>query len=75
MKQDMRYAGYSETDSKDCTLQKLVQQRNTKFIEEVQLQTIFLLSFVDTNDQSKASMLTGDSSKNKFVLIHGNFSN
>ena len=63
MKQDMRYAGYSETDSKDCTLQKCVQQGNKKLIEEVQHDTIVMPSFVDTNDQSTASMLTGDSSK------------
>ena len=59
----MRYAGYSETESKDCTLQKRVQQGNKKFIEEVQHQTIVLHPFVDTKDQSTASMLTGDSSK------------
>ena len=48
MKQDMRYAGYSETESKYCTLQKRVQQANKKFIEEVQHQTIVLPPFVDT---------------------------
>ena len=30
MKQGMRYAGYSEAESKDCTLQKRVQQANMK---------------------------------------------
>ena len=59
----MRYAGYSETESKDCTLQKRVQQANKKFLEEVQHQTIVLPPFVDTKYQSTASMLTGDSSK------------
>ena len=48
MKQDMRYAGYSETESKYCTLQKRVQKANKKFLEEVQYQTIVLPSFVDT---------------------------
>ena len=63
MKQDMRYAGYSVTESKDCTLQKRVQQANKTFIEEVQHQTIVLPPFVDTKDQSTDLMLTGDSSK------------
>ena len=63
MKQDMRYAGYSETESKDCTLQKCVQQSNKEFIEEVQHDTIVMPSFVDWKDQSTASMLTGDSSE------------
>ena len=63
MKQDMRYVGYSETESKDCTLQKRVQQANKKFIKEVQHHTIVLPPFVDTKDQSTASMLTGESSK------------
>ena len=63
MKQDIRYAGYCETESKYCTLQKRVQQANKKFIEEVQHQTIVLPPFVDTKDQSTASTLTGDSSK------------
>ena len=30
MKQDMRHAGYSETESKYCTIQKRVQQGNKK---------------------------------------------
>ena len=34
--------GDSETDSKDCTLQKRDQKANKKLIEEVQHQTIFL---------------------------------
>ena len=42
IKQDMRYAGYSETESKDCTLQKRVQQGNKNRIEGVQHQTIVL---------------------------------
>ena len=63
MKQDMRYISYSETDSKDCTLQKRVHQANKKFPEEVQHQTIVLPPFVDTKYQSTASMLTGESSK------------
>ena len=61
MKQDMRYTGYSETDSKDCTLQKRVQQTNKKYLEEVQHQIIILPPFVDTKDQSTASMLTVES--------------
>ena len=63
MKQDMRYMGDSETDSKDCTLQKRAQKANKKLIEEVQHQTIFLPPFDDTKDQYTASMLTGESSK------------
>ena len=63
MKQDMRHAGYSETESKYCTIQKRVQQGNKKFIEEVQHQTIFLPPFFNTKDQYTASMLKGDSSK------------
>ena len=63
MKQDMRYVGFSETESKYCTLQKRVQQESKKFIEEVQHQNTVLPSFVDTKDQSMASMLTGYSSK------------
>ena len=63
MKQDMRYAGYSETESKYCTLQKRVQQENKKFLEEVQHQTIVLPTFVDTKYQYTASTLTGESSK------------
>ena len=72
MKQDMRYTGYSETDSKDCNLQKRVQQTNKNKIEGVQHQTIVLSPFVDTKEQSTASMLTGGQ---KNGLIHGNFSN
>ena len=57
MKQDTRYAGYSETESKYCTLQKRVQQANKKFLEEVQYQTIVLPPFVDTKYQSTGSIL------------------
>ena len=63
MKQDIRCAGYSESESNDCTLQKRVQQANNRFLEEVQHQTIVLPTFVDTKDQSMASMLTMNSSK------------
>ena len=63
MKQDMRYEGYSEIESKDCTLQKRVQQANNKCLEQLQHKTIVLPTFVDTNDQYTASMLTGDSLK------------
>ena len=63
MKQDMRDAGYYETESKYCTLQKHVQQANNKFLEDVQHDTIVMPPFVDTKDKSTASMLTGDSSK------------
>ena len=63
MKQDMRYVGYYEAESKDCTLQKRVQQANMKCLEEVQHQTIVLPPFVDTKDQYTASMLTVESSK------------
>ena len=71
----MRYAGYSETESKDCTLQKRVQQANKTFIEEVQHQKIVLPPFVDTKEQYTASMLTGGLIRDKFGLIHGNSSN
>ena len=57
--------GYSETETKYFTLQKDVQQANKKSIEEVQHQTIVLPPFVDTKDQSTASMLTGYASKKK----------
>ena len=60
--QDMRYTGYSETESKDCTLQKRVQQAKRKFLEKVQHQTIVLNTLLDTKDQYMASMLTVDSS-------------
>ena len=40
-----------------------VQQANNKCLEQLQHKTIFLPPFVDTNDQSTDSMLTGDSSK------------
>ena len=56
MKQGMRYAGYSEAESKYCTLQKRVQQANMKCLEEVQHQTIVLPPFVDIEDQSTASI-------------------
>ena len=63
MKKDMRYTGYSETDSKDCNLPKRVQQTNKNKIEGVQNHTIFMPPFVDTKEQSTASMLTGYTSK------------
>ena len=63
MKQDMRYAGYSVTESKYCTLHNRFQKANKKFLEEVQYKTIVLPPFVDTNYQYMASMLTGESSK------------
>ena len=62
MKQDMRHAGYSETEPKDCTLQECVQPGNKKFLEEVQRQTTFLPPFVYKKDKYPASMLTGESS-------------
>ena len=61
MKQGRRYEGYSEIESKYCTLQKRVQQANNKCLEQLQHQKIVLPPFVDTNDQYTASMLTGDS--------------
>ena len=61
--QDMRYAGYFETESICYTLQKRVQKANNRFLEDVQHQTIVIPPFVDTNDQSTASMLKGNSSK------------